>query len=456
VHFWAKSLGKSLGLLLFLGWSLSLGEVPPIVPGRTGTPPVPVVTRLANGAELQVVRDARVPMVSLVIAVRGAGSAAAEPGLAAYTVDLMAAPPAAVVTLETLGGSFRAWVDEDGAYFALSTLAASFPASLRTLAPLLVAPAFAEPDAARIRADQVARARSRPDRAGAVSTLVLHRALHPGPFGEPAGGFAEEIARFDGARARAFHAARLRPDRAVIVIVGDVDATQARAEVERSLGAWAGHAAPVAATPFPPPQTGLLVIDLPLAERASLLLGARGVSRADPRAPAVEVLAMILGGSYGSLLNQRLREELRLTYGADAGSASFATTGRLTLATDVATRDAARARREITELLGRLGKRPLPAATVARAKSALVYSLPRMLASQMRLAETLAVLAVQGADPGWLAGYAAAIESVTAADVKRAARDLLDPRRLTTVLVGDLARIGLSGVRFTPEGLPAR
>ena len=458
------------GLLLIILAGSARAEVPPIAPGPLMAPPLALRHPLTGGGALWLVRDPAVPLASVVIAVRGAGSAADPPGargLAAFTTDLVdegtGQMGAAEVAerIERRGGSLRSWTDEDAAYLEVSTLSRALPEALALVAELAVRPALRDGDATRVRGQRLDLIRLRPDRPSVVATMLLWARLYGArsPYGHPGLGTADEVARLDAARARAFHAARWRPEAITVVVVGDFDEAVVRALLDERLRGWA---APVAlpAAPEERGETGrLLVVDTPDSEQASVLLGARGISRNHPRAAAVEVMATLLGGTFGSRLNQRLREELGITYGASAWAAFLAGGGRVTIAADIVTAEGVRGLAEMLRIVRGLGERPVPAAELTRAKQSLVRSLPRAFDTHARTAETLAQLAVHGLGERWFDGYAATLDAVTARDVQRVAREL----RWVAVVVGDLTKlVGLDQVGFgppvrhTPEGEEVR
>jgi zinc protease len=435
------------------------------------TLPRPEVVRFDNKLELWMVPRPGLPLVSVVVAVRQAGSANDPPhklGMAAFTVDLLdeGRRPGQTVDLveeiERDGGTLRAWVDEDAAMLAVGTLARALPHTLDVLHTMVTAPPFTDADAVRVRDAHLDQIRLRPDRPNAVASVILGEALFGArsPYGHPPLGFLATVEKLSMGDARLFRSERFRPSSTVLVVVGDFVPAELRALVDARFGGWNAEIATPARPAVAPPAPGTLsVVDVPGATQANLLLGTRGVSRDDETSFDVDVLTTMLGGTFGSLLNRRLREELGLTYGADAYATFLRHDGRVVIATDVATPKTVRALRETLAIAKRLADRPPPPKPLQQARLALVHSLPRAFDTHVRTAETVAAMALHRLPADWLYSYRARIEAVTPARVQAAAKKLFGAGRVSAVVVGDvgvigpgLGKLGLGPpVRFTAD-----
>jgi zinc protease len=76
-------------------------------------------------------------------------------------------------------------------------------------------------------------------------------------------------------------------------------------------------------------------------------------------------------------------------------------------------------------------------AELARAKDQIIKSFPARFGTRAALSSQLAEVAVYGLPNDYLATYVKKVAAVTKEDVRRVARKLLDPSRLTIVVVGD-------------------
>src|SRR5699024_2012549 len=123
----------------------------------------------------------------------------------------------------------------------------------------------------------------------------------------------------DAADLRRAYAGTWRPDQAALVVVGDITPAAARALAERDLGRWrnptpAAADRPVADGAAVAPR--IIVVDMPDAGQAGVVVCRLGIARSDPRYYALSVANAVLGVGFSSRLNQEIRIKRGLAYGA--------------------------------------------------------------------------------------------------------------------------------------------
>jgi zinc protease len=184
---------------------------------------------------------------------------------------------------------------------------------------ILLDPAFEPEDVEQERTAILRELSTQQDYFEAAAANLFAEAIFPGhayglnPLGTP-----ESLGRLAPEDLRKTHAALVRPERMALGIVGDVDQSELRGELEHWLGGFRGEGeAPGAGVP-PPPLAGLAEVRRPIqGEKAYLWYGFRGPSVTSPDRHAAEVLATVLASSGGGRLYVRLREELGLLYSVD-------------------------------------------------------------------------------------------------------------------------------------------
>jgi zinc protease len=450
-------------------------QVPPLGAEREYRPPRATRLALEGGGALLVVEDHALPLCTVVFTFIGAGSAADPPGragLATHTANVLDEGAGGLdartlaETLEGLGSELRISVEEDAALVRVSALSANLPATLELAGKILTAPAFDPKEARRVHEDQVASVRLRRDRPGAVARLLLEARIYgaAAPYGHPAAGYLEDLARFGVDEARAFYRSRYARANLVVVAAGDVTPGEARRLVEAALAGWTPPGAAVTPAAAAPVGAGarLLTIDRPGAEQANVLLGAPALLRSDPRSVALDVASTILGGTYTSRLNLRLREQLGYTYGVVSHVSHYRAGALFDIWTDVDAPRTGAAIAEILRLAGDLGRRAPPADELAAAQAYLVRGLPAYFRSNDDVADAFAALAVLGLADDWFETYADRVRAVTAAEVRDVARAVFAPARLAVVVIGPMAQIGRTLARsklgpprrYDPDGRP--
>jgi len=113
-----------------------------------------------------------------------------------------------------------------------------------------------------------------------------------------------------------------KPNKAYLVIVGDVDFNKTKALVEKYFGTWQKGNLPEHTMPEVKnvAQTEIDFIDMPNASQTQVdVLNTTHLKMNDPDYFAVLVANQILGGDFNSYLNMNLREAHGFTYGARSG-----------------------------------------------------------------------------------------------------------------------------------------
>lgn len=137
--------------------------------------------------------------------------------------------------------------------------------------------------------------------------VLLGAALPGHPYGRNLADYAAAVEALRRDELRAYARAACAPSRMAIVLVGDLDATSAIADLQKTLGAL-----PQTEPPVPPvlPDLNLALGDRRVqiqGEGFRLLAGWRIPARTDENAAALDLIARILGGGASARLATRLK-----------------------------------------------------------------------------------------------------------------------------------------------------
>jgi predicted Zn-dependent peptidase len=418
--------------------------------------------RLSNGLRVRLVEYRRLPVVALNLVV-DAGAVhdpADRPGMAAFTAAMLtegtATRSATRISDELgfVGAHLSAGAGFDSAQLWGASLVRHVPLLLELLADVVRNPAFAPEDFARVQDRRVVALVQQRDQPGAMAARAfapLRWGSHP--YGHSAMGTEESLRATARQELARFHARYWRPGGAELVAVGHLSRAELEPLLERTLGGWRGEATepPPAPGPQPPPARTVLLKKAD-APQTYLLLGAPGLARSDPDYEAAEVAFQILGGGTSSRLFRRLREEKGYTYGMGARMEARRLGGTSVVGGSVKADRTGDALRELLGELAALRERDVSPEELRDAQDGIVRGLPADFATAGAIAARLADAAVHGLADDEVARFAAAVRRVTAADVRRVARQRLDPAHLTAVLVGDPALVPpqLAGLGLGP------
>jgi len=426
--------------------------LPPLGPQRSVPAPEEVDTVLGSGLRVVAVRRSEVPMVELRLRVPFADTSGRDDSAHAAVAEVLATTILSGTAsrsrvgidddLAGVGGEIGFSVDPERLSVSGHALAEGLDTLLDVLADLVLAAAHPDDELARERERLVERI----ELASAQPSVIARRALqerrygtHPVTREMPR---PEEVTAATADAVRSLQASALLPGGSVLVLVGDLDPTDAVARVEKALAGWSGgQAAPLPALPELRARD-LLLVDRPGAVQSQLRLSAPAVGRTDPRYPALQLANLALGGYFSSRLVENLREDKGYTYHASSSLELDPHGAVLAVETDVASEVTAPALLEARYELGRLAVVPPTDDEVESARRYLVGSLLISMTTQAGYASTVAALAAHGLSSAWVREHPARLEAVTTDEVAAAAAEFFAPTRFTGVVVADAARTG--------------
>lgn len=282
---------------------------------------------LPNGLVVIVQENRAVPIVEIRAAVR-AGSVF-DPidmaGLANFTAGMLnkgtnnrSWEEISEIT-ESVGASVSATGGLEQATISGKMLAKDFPAVFDIVADTLTNPSFPMEEIEKHRTQLYTSFRALEDSPARVAQDKLFETLYPSdhPYHRRPQGYRETVAKFTREDIQTFYDAYYRPDATCIVIVGDVSADQAVAEVEKVLGEWkADGAAPKPVIPDVPARQGeFVVVEMPDKSQVEIRMGHPALKRTDPDFYAANLMNTVLGGSSGiGRLFADVRDEQGLAY----------------------------------------------------------------------------------------------------------------------------------------------
>ena len=201
------------------------------------------------------------------------------------------------------------------------------------------------------------------------------------------------------------------------------------------------------------PDARVILVDYAGAESSTIVAGHAVPPYEADRWTELLIMNTILGGSFESRLNMNLREDKAWSYGYQS-RISTNTSGDMTLQTSgqVQTDKTAASMQEILrEIRDFTGERPAAATELDRVKLNLTRSLPGSFATNRGFLGSMIRSASYGLPYDHAEGAPQRIEAVTLDGIESRARELLEPGKLTWVVVGDLEKIE-SSVRALEYG----
>jgi len=421
---------------------------PPAAP-RPIRIPKPVEKTLANGLRVIVVEKKGVPLVNARLLIRNGGEAdpANLPGLADTTASLLSkgtttrSAEQIARGVEALGATLDTGTAWDDSSVDLDVLSSQLPRAMAFMADVVRHPTFKQEEIDRLRQqniDALAVAMKQPGRL--ANFVAAHVIFGTSPYGHNLGGTPESLARIKRDDVVAFHRNYYRPDNAILVIGGDITPAVAFATAEELLGGWkpspGSHPAPPAWTKeFPPPH--VVVVDMPAAGQAAVVVGRPGLRRADSAYHLSLVTNSILGGGYSSRLNEEIRIKRGLSYGAGSSFDLRRDVGPFTASAQTKNESASEVAGLIIDEMNKLGTTAVADDELGPRKAVLIGGFGRQLETNGGIVGRIGTLALYGLSLDEINRYISGVQSVSAPEVQTFAAARLAGNGASIVIVGD-------------------
>jgi hypothetical protein len=275
-----------------------------------------------------------------------------------------------------------------------------------------------------------------------LATRVFKRLVYGfHPYGLPGTGTPASIDRITRADLVEFHERYFVPNNCILAIVGDVPAGDAFAAAERVFGAWERRDLPARTLAEPPsPTRRTVVIDMPGAVQTEIRAGQLGVRRKSDDYLAMDLAIRVLGGAGANRLQQVLRVQRGLTYGASADLESYKAAGNIVAETETRSEATVEAAGAVVDEFYRLHRDAAAARELGDAIAFLVGGFPLTIETPDAIATKIVTALFYGLPLKELDTVRERFNAVTVADVERVTRAYLKPDRLSVVLVGDASQ----------------
>jgi zinc protease len=407
---------------------------------------------LKNGLTVLLMEKRGVPMVSFSAIVKAGAAAdpAGQEGLAKVTAGLlrkgtqMRTAQQFSADLDFIGGSFSAETNSDYTSVFAEFLTKDLARGIDLFSDAVFHPAFPQEEVDKLLAQSVDGVKAAKDDPQAVMFSYYNGYLYgTHPYGRPEGGDDVSLKRIQRGAIVSFYETYYAPGNAILAVAGDFNAAEVRRKLEEIFGAWPAKTAPAGAISAMVPAKGkrLLLIDKPDATQTYFAIGNVGTSANDPDRVAIRVVNTIFGGRFTSELNEALRVESGLTYGASSFFDSRKVPGPFAIFSFTKNETTAQTIDMALDVLQKLHKNGVKAEQLASAKSYLKGQFPPTIQTSEQLANRIARSEFYGLDDREVNQFEARVDAVTPEMARQVIQKHFPLENLVFVLIGKAAEL---------------
>jgi len=289
---------------------------------------------------------------------------------------------------------------------------------------------------------QLDRAKEQP---GRVINAYANRFLYGDHvYGNPLSGFKSSVSPLQVEDLKTFYKANYTPGGSAVAIVGNFKTAAMKQTVSQLFSNWkAADSADKTVLPAPAPISGsrVLLVNKDDARETRFIIAQLGIKRSNPDYIPIQVINTILGGRFTSWLNDELRVNAGLTYGAHSSfnahkhSGSFAVSSFTKTATTIQALDLA------LEVLERLHKKGLDAKTLDSAKNYVKGQYPPRYETAGQLAALLTDMFVYDFNESFIDTFQAQVDGLTLSRASEIIKKYFPHEKLQFIMIGKASEL---------------
>ena len=417
---------------------------------------------LPNGLTIYLMEQHEVPVISLsAIIPAGAIYDGDKSGLASLTAAGLQygtknySKTKIEEELDFIGASLNTYANKESAGLSSKFAAKDADKVLPILKEVLVDPVFDQDEFEKERKRVLASL----DQAKLSPRNVINAYWDKFIFGDhvyanPVSGSPATVGKFTIEDLRAFYRSNYSPQGAAIAIVGDFNSQEMKVRLGALFGGWKKSAIAqkaLAAQPVKAIQSSrVLLVNKEDARETTFYIGGIGIRRDNPDFVAIDVVNTVFGGRFTSWLNDELRVNSGLTYGARSGFSPLKHSGTFSISTFTATKTTEATLDKALQVLDSLHKKGIDEKTLTSAKNYVKGQFPPKYETASQLAGLLTQMFWYGFDESYINNFQANVDGLTVAKSKEIINKYFPRDNLQFVLIGKSEDIKSIAAKYGP------
>jgi len=388
------------------------------------------------------------PLVTVSVTFKGGSSLdpAGIPGLASMTARMIREggtarrkPAEFDETLDFLATEVGVAANETFTTATMNCLKSNFDESLALFVEMLRTPGF---DAGRLetaKARVIEALKQRNDDASSIIGREWKRLVYGPDHFEAAEPTDATVAAIDRSGLGEMHGRIVHPGNAIVAVSGDFEEPEMLATLAKAFSGW--ERGPVAASPAAPTATlqpGLYHVpkDIP---QGKVVMGCRSITRDDPDAIPLLLLNEILGaGGFTSRLMQKVRSNEGLAYSVRSAIAPKVDyPGEFRAGFESKSQTVALATKIVLDEIATVRDQLVTDDELDTAKKSLIETFPRQFESKPQMLRVFVNDEWTKRPADYWKTFRQKVAAVTREDLRRVAREHLDPATMAILVVGD-------------------
>jgi predicted Zn-dependent peptidase len=418
--------------------------------------------KLKNGLTVYLMEQHEVPIISVsVILPAGAIYDGEKSGLASLTASALKHGTKNFTKakldeeLDFLGASISAGASKESANLSARMAAKDNDKVLNLLKEVLLEPTF---DAAEFEKEKkrllVSLEQQKESPRSVIGSYFDKFLYGDHVYGNIVQGKISTVTLLTADDVRKFYSENYSPDGAAIAVAGDFKTAEMKVAITTLFAGWQKAAKAqvnLASKPIgKPAKQQVLLVNKDDAKETTFYIGAPGISRNNPDFVAVDVINTLFGGRFTSMLNDELRVNTGLTYGANSRFSALKNGGSFVISTFTAGNTTEPAVDKALEVLNKLHKDGIDEKALTSAKNYVKGQFPPRYETAGQLAGLMTTMFWYNFDETFINNFEKNVDGLTLDKAKEIIAKYFPKDKLQFVLVGKSADIRKIAEKYGP------
>jgi zinc protease len=408
---------------------------------------------LSNGLKVLFIRDSSLPRINI-MALVGSGATRDEikkSGQSYLTASLLDegtekhSSAEMAEHLEGLGADLSIQPGYDFTYLSIKGLSYTREALLDSFLEILLTPKFDTNELERLRRQVQGALTKMEDDPEQYADRLFSKALFGGhPYALPSMGDVESIQRISRQDVLNFYKSNYIPRNTTLAVVGDFDDLFFN-QVKTKFSTWMSDVTESSLVRTPPdykqPKVNIFLKGKKGLVQTQLRLGHVFIDRSHPEFLSLRAANMALGGAFASRLNQRVRDDLGLTYSISSSFDARRYSGPFMIETFTRNDKVGETLGAALNVYKEFVEKGMTEEELQASKSVLIGQFPRAVETMDSLAYQMLALRYFGIEDSYLTQFVTNVKALKLDTVNANIKKYFHPDQLDIVVYGDGAVI---------------
>lgn len=410
---------------------------------------LPAVERynLNNGLKVRVISDHTWPIVNVHMVLPGSTLDENRPlrSLSSFVAQMLTKGSKKMnadqiaETIDTAGGSLKAWADQDGTHVVCQVLSRGLQTCLTLVSEVVIQPTFPDKEMAQVRDELITMVKEVRDNDRALVEEHFQNLLWGD---EHVRGWPMTVKSVLNVKRKDlvdWQARYFAPNGSILMLAGDVDSTSVRQHLKQSFQDWKQKKLPKVKNNIEPKLQGLKIrlVDKPDQTQSRIIIGQLGIAHADSDFLPTQLMNYSLGGGlFSSRLMKVIRSQGGKTYGASSRFETESKRGTFEVRTFTRNAETLSTVKLVIDELKKMHENGPTVEELAAAQANLAGKYASMFETSEAVASAFLEVELHGLPETFVREYPVKITAATLEQVVAASKDHLSDENLCMVIVG--------------------